>query len=265
VPDTGFSDLDEVLEELTAAMSEILGDDLVGLYLQGSFALGDADEYSDVDWIAVVAEELSQERVDRLQEMHARLYGLETTWAQHLEGSYFPKAILREVDPSRTELWFLDNGSSRLVRDNHCNTAVVRWTLREHAIVLAGPEPAELIDPVTADELRADVLMAMKEWDEWLRGLSGMSRRGQAVVVLSFCRILQTVETGTVTTKREAGEWALAALPAEWSELIQDALDDRPDPWTKVGQPAKPETLERTFAFVDYALSRPRPPRRSPA
>jgi hypothetical protein len=76
--------------------------------------------------------------------------------------------------------------------------------------------------------------------------------------------MLQTLETGTVTSKREAGEWALQALSREWSELIQKALADRPDPWTKVGQPASAEAVEQTLAFADYALSRPRPPRPSP-
>jgi hypothetical protein len=56
-----------------------------------------------------------------------------------------------------------------------------------------------------------------------------------------------------VTSKREAGEWALRALPAEWTSLVRRALDDRPDPWLKVHEPADPEAVERTLAFADYA------------
>ena len=243
-------------------MQSILGDDLVGLYLQGSFALGDADEHSDVDWIAVVEAELSDEQVAELQSMHQRLYGLDTTWAQHLEGSYFPKGRIRRVEPSPAELWFLDNGSSELELDTHCNTAVVRWTVRERGVTLAGPDPRELIDPVSEDDLRAYAAWALEEWVDWANSLPSMSRRAQNLLVVSFCRILQTLETGQLTSKREAGEWALKALPAEWSSLITDALEDRPDPWAKVRQPATPDAVQRTLAFADYALSRPRPPRR---
>jgi hypothetical protein len=39
-------------------------------------------------------------------------------------------------------------------------------------------------------------------------------------------------------------------------DFIQQALDDRPDPWQRVYKPAEPETVERTLAFVDYALAR---------
>ena len=261
MPGTGFPDLDELLEDFTACMRETLGDYLVGLYLQGSFALGDADEHSDVDWIAVIEDELTPEQVGALQDLHARLFARATTWAQHLEGSYFPKQRLRRVEPSPAELWFLDNGSSQLELDTHCNTAVVRWTVRERGITLSGPDPKELIDPVSATDLRAYAAWALPEWTDWAKSLPRMSRRAQNLLIVSYCRILQTIETGEVRSKREAGEWALETLPSEWSGLIREALDDRPDPWTKVGQPATPEAVQRTLAFADYALSRRRPPR----
>ena len=38
--------------------------------------------------------------------------------------------------------------------DSHDDTVVVRWLLREHGVVVAGPDPHELVDPITADELR---------------------------------------------------------------------------------------------------------------
>jgi hypothetical protein len=264
MPRTGFPDLDELLDDLTVSMQSILGNELVALYLQGSFAIGDADEHSDVDWIAVTKDELGEHQVAKLQAMHGRLYSLETPWARHLEGSYFPRERLRRVESAPTELWFLDNGSSQLALDTHCNTAVVRWTVRERGIPLAGPGPRELVDPVDPDDLRADVVVALQEWTDWAHSLPSMSRRAQNLLVVSYCRMLQTLETGTVTSKREAGEWALQALSREWSELIQKALADRPDPWTKVGQPASAEAVEQTLAFADYALSRPRPPRPSP-
>src|SRR5438552_2624591 len=129
MPGTGFPDLDELLEDFTACVQEILEDDLVGHYLQGSFAIGDADEHSDVDWIAVTEDNLTPDQVAALQKLHGRLFRRETSWAQHLEGSYFPRERVRRPEPSPTELWFLDNGSSQLALDTHCNTAVVRWTV----------------------------------------------------------------------------------------------------------------------------------------
>jgi hypothetical protein len=260
MPDPGFPELDALLEEFTAALGETLDDDLVGLYLQGSFALGDGDAYSDVDWIAVTRDELTDAQVAALQELHARFYARDTEWARHLEGSYFPEERFRRVEPSPAELWFLDNGSSHLALDTHCNTRVVRWIVREHGIALAGPDPKELIDPVSPDALRDEMPEAMQAWADWGHSIP-MSRRAVTLLVVSFCRMLQTLETGTVTSKTEAGEWGMRTLGPEWADLIKAAMDDRPDPWRKVHEPASPEMAQRTMAFIDYALSRPRPPR----
>jgi hypothetical protein len=71
--------------------------------------------------------------------------------------------------------------------------------------------------------------------------------------VLTHARILHTVAIGEVSSKRVAGEWALQALDREWEPLIRWALEDRPDPWTKVREPADPALLRRTLQLNDYA------------
>lgn len=253
---TAYADLNDVLGELVDSVHAILAGDFVGAYLLGSFALGGADHHSDVDFVIVTHRDVNEEQLAQLQAMHARLYDLEVPWAQHLEGSYAPEEVLRRVDPSRSPFPFLDNGARELVWDNHCNTAVVRWSLRERGVVLAGPDPPTLIDPVSAAELRDEMRWMLREYAEWTReptDAGPMSRWKQPYLVLTVSRILHTSATGTVVSKNEAGTWALRTLDPEWTILIQRALDDRPDPWQRVHQPAKPELIEQTLAFVDYA------------
>ena len=252
---TSFDDLNELLQEFVASVRATLAGNFCGAYLVGSFALGEADEHSDVDFVVATHRELSDAEVDALQAMHRRLFALETPWAQHLEGSYIPKNALRRVDPARAEFWFLDNGSSALVRDSHCNTAVVRWSLRQHGIVLAGPEPKTLVDPVTPEQLRAEALWMLDEYARWVRREPEMSRWKQPYLVVTFCRILHTLESGRVSTKREASEWALEALDPDWAPLIRRSLDDRPDPWGRVHQQADPALVDRTLAFVDWCVA----------
>lgn len=255
---TRYADLDDVLRELVDGAREALGATFSGAYLLGSFALADADEHSDVDFLVVLDEEVSPRQLTELQDLHGRLYALETPWAQHLEGSYAPKTQLRRVDPCRSPWLYLDNGASTLIWDGHCNTAVVRWTLREHGVGLAGPDPKSIVEPVSAEELRAEARLSMSEYVAWApepTKAGPMSRWKQPYLVLTFCRILHTLHTGTVGSKREAGTWAIGALAAEWSSLVQQALDDRPDPWLRVHQPADPEAIERTLAFAEYACA----------
>jgi hypothetical protein len=232
---------------------DVLGENLVGAYLQGSFAVGDADEHSDVDFLVVLERELREEEQRALQALQKRLFALPNRWAQHLEGSYVPRDQLRRLDPERRGWFYFDNGATEPAWDNHDNTAVVRWSLRERGIVLAGPDPRTLVDRVTAAELRADALRTLEEWEEWLPTLKRWSARLQPLAVLSYCRILHTLEKGTIGSKGEAGEWALEALAPEWRGLVRRALDDRPDPWAKVRRNANPAAVAETCAFADYA------------
>jgi hypothetical protein len=71
--------------------------------------------------------------------------------------------------------------------------------------------------------------------------------------VLSHARILHRLAIGEAISKRAAGEWALQTLDPEWAALIRWALDDRPDPWTKVHEPSDPALLRRTRQFINYA------------
>lgn len=249
---TAFPELNAVLEELVAGARGVLGENLVGLYLQGSFAVGDADEHSDVDFIVVIERELTAEEQRGLQTLQERLFELASHWAQHLEGSYVPRDRLRRLDPEHEPWFYFDNGATEPAWDNHDNNAVVRWSLRERGIVLVGPDPKQLVDPVSADDLRAGALWALAEWEEWLPTLSSWSARFQPDAVVSYCRLLHTLETGWVGSKPEAAAWALGALDTEWHGLIREARAERPDPWVKVRLPADPDAVERTRAFAAY-------------
>lgn len=254
---TSYPELNDVLRELVESARSILSENFCGAYLQGSFAFGEADIHSDVDFVVVTHEEVGDEQLEALQHMHRRIHALDVEWAQHLEGSYIPEGPLRRVDASRSQFLFLDNGASELVRDDHCNTAVVRWLLREHGVVLAGPDPKHLIDRVSPAVLRSEAVALMPEYAAWALASAkagAMSRWQQPYLVLTLCRMLHTVHQGTVASKRESGEWALGALDREWADLIQCALADRPDPWRRVNQPADLEDVERTLSFITYAI-----------
>lgn len=249
-------ELDTVLAALVQGVQAALGDTLVGVYLQGSFATGDWDAYSDVDWIVAISRELSNDQVTALQSLHRCLYGLESPWAQHLEGSYFPTALLRHHDPTHTPLWYLDNGAQELILSDHCNTLVVRWQVREQGIALTGPPPTELIDPVPADALRSEIRETMRDWSAMFLDTPQEidNRWYQPFVVLSYCRMLHTLAIGSVESKRAGAQWASGALHQRWNGLIRRAWAERPDPEKKTRQPADPDDLQTTLAFVRYAI-----------
>jgi predicted nucleotidyltransferase len=256
---TPYPALNAVLKQFVAQVETTLGENLVAAYLLGSFATGDFDEYSDVDFLVVTEHEVSGAEVTALQEMHARVHEIESEWARHLEGSYFPRAILN--DPAAVgvkKLWYLDNGSKTLVLSLHDNRWVDRWVASHCGITLYGPLPSMLFAPVPSDALKREVAQTMREWGNKLLNnpVQINSCWYQSFVVVQYCRMLHTVASGEVSSKKAEVVWALAHLDPAWSNLIRRAWEDRPDPSAKGRMPANPELLNATPKFVRFAIDK---------
>jgi len=248
---TPYADLNAVLAELVERTQALLADNFVGAYLQGSFALGDFDAHSDVDFMVVTHEDILPDQVPALQAIHDALHALPSPWASRLEGSYAPKPILRRWsttprDPPgqpRPDDWadpgtsgmaprvypflFLGNGERVLVRSEHDNTQVVRWILREKGLALAGPPARGLVDPVASEAIREEVrtlLDRVAAMDEasltepmWI----------QAFMALMAGRMLYALATGRVGSKKTAVVFARQRLEARFADLVERAWRER--------------------------------------
>jgi hypothetical protein len=245
-----------VLEELVTRLGTVLGGELVGVYLQGSLAVGGFDEHSDVDFVAAVVREPGPGQVEALQTMHGQVHRLRSEWARHLEGSYFPLDILRQPLMRGRSLWYLDNGAGRLVLSDHCNTLLVRRVVRESGVALCGPAPGTLVDPVSDRMLREEILETITGWGRVILGDPAPYRNRfyQGFIVLSFCRMLHDLHEGRPGSKRAGAEWAKSVLDPTWTDLIDSAWATRPDPARSVRTPADPEAFERTLGLVGLVM-----------
>lgn len=254
---TPFPELNDVLVQLTTGLQRVMGQELVALYLTGSFALDDADEGSDVDFLAVTRAPLTQAQREAVQSLHHELFGLPSPWAQHLEGSYFPAALLRGPDALDTPIPYLDNGSRTLEDSDHDNSLVMRWVTREHGLVLYGPPASELIGPVMPDALRTEIRDTLHRWGAALLadpdGLNNGWR--QPYVALSMARMLHSLDTGAVHSKKAGVFWAGSHLESRWKPLLERAWAKHSSQFLRSSESADPEDLRLTQEFVRFALS----------
>jgi predicted nucleotidyltransferase len=253
---TPHADVNDVLARLLARQRALLGQQLVGLYLYGSLATGDFDRASsDIDFVAATTVTLDETAVAALRTLHAEIATSGGEWGRRLEGAYLPLAALRRDDPARCQYPFLSETAPFGLTELGVDWVINRFILRERGVVIYGPAPATLIDPVAPAELTAAVRVLLH--DEWRCFGDGSDaqhaqRYWQAFAVLTMCRALYALEHAEIISKPAAAYWAERQLPLEWTPLIRRALawrhDKRPDR----------AALAETLRFIWFVLGRAR-------
>jgi predicted nucleotidyltransferase len=247
-------EIHDLLQELLAGVQGVLDSHFTGLYLEGSLASGDFDQDSDIDFIVATDEEVSGDQFTALQAMHDRIAKRNTIWAIQLEGSYISLPALRRYDPANATHPNIERGEGeRLKMVHHDHAGVIhRSILREHGITLAGPAPQTLVDPVSPDDLRIAVQAILPQVGaRLLADPTMLQHRGyQSYIVLSLCRMLYTLQHGTVVSKTMAAGWAQQALEPRWVPLIDRAWTGRHNPDWKASE----EDVNGTLEFLRFTL-----------
>ncbi len=226
-PYTPYEDVNAILQMLFINARDILKAHFVGMYLYGSLSSGDFDpKTSDIDFLVVTEGILPDETIAELESMHNRLWASGLKWASKLEGSYVPRDLIRAHDPNgpacptiNEAKFFLDQRGSDWIIQRH--------VIRECGVVIEGPDPKSLIDPVSSGDIRQSVLGVLHEWwfpmlddPSWLRDHEAGDR---AFGVITMCRVLHALEHGSIVSKPKAMAWARANLDGPWPELIERA------------------------------------------
>ena len=248
---TPYPDVNAIVRLLLSSVQSTLGDHFVGLYLHGSLAWGDFDpERSDIDFVVATADDLPGELLPALERMHADIRASGRQWAAKLEGPYIPRHALRRYDAAHARHPWLGMDGHFAVEQLGSDWVIQRHILREKGVVVAGPAPQLLVDPIGPDDLRRAVLGTLREW--WSPPLPSPARfhssEYQAYAVLTMCRALYTLHHGAVVSKSIAARWAQEALGGPWAAVIARALAWRHD--------AQPDHLNETLDFVRYTLER---------
>ena len=253
---TPFPEVNTVLQDLLIGIQHVLGNQLVGMYLEGSLASGDFDEDSDIDFVAVTNDNVSENDFLELKKLHERINLLDTKWSTNLEGSYISQYAIRCFDPKHANFPNIERGFGEPLKLVHHDEAwlIHRYILRKYGITILGPAPQTLIDPVSSDALRQVMVPLLQGWaTQILNNPNEIARQGyQSYTVLSICRILYTLQFGDIVSKPQAARWVKETLDEKWSTLIDKTWIGRHNPSLF----ASAEDIKQTLDLIKYALER---------
>ncbi len=264
IPAQPYPELRMVLRKFVDGVSALLTENIVGIYLVGSLATGDFDLDSDIDFLVVMGDDPDAVQLDALQTAQKEIYTLDCYPAKHLEGSFICLHDLNDAAcVGKKPLPYFDNGSTRLEFATHDNNWHVRWVLRERGITLLGQCPQQIVNPIPPDALKQEIktLMVQRLMDFSEAQSAPLcfenSRFGWSFFILTYCRMLHTLASDGVYSKKAGAAWAKQVVAPEWVDLIAQAWEERQGVrfGEKIGQQADAALLVKTHAFMQYAVA----------
>ncbi|AHE67535.1 aminoglycoside adenylyltransferase family protein [Legionella oakridgensis] len=219
-------DVKQQLNECLVVLTKIIGTDLLGVYLYGSFLVGGLQKYSDIDLFVVANRATTaEERVEL------------TTYLLQISGIYM-KSTKRPIEMTLVEKtainpwhypplfdfqygeWLrqsFDMGnfepqSNREMPD--LALIVTQVLLRSHTLLGASPE--QLLIPVPYNDF---IKAMLHELDRLLADLAYDTRN----VLLTYARIWSTLETNEIRSKPAAADWVIHRMPKVYQPVMSRA------------------------------------------
>lgn len=243
--------------EFAKRSGEILGENLAGVYLHGSMAMGCFNpRKSDLDLLTVVRETpddaCKRMYMEMVTELSARMPdnglhgGIEMSVVRKDACNPFVYPTPFELHFSVGHLpWYRRDPEDyiRKMKGTDKDLAAHFTVIRSRGICLAGLPVRDVFGEVPAvdylDSIREDIADAREE-------IAG----NPLYLTLNLARVLAYCTEGKVLSKQEGGEWALGNVPEQFHPLIRTALADYR------GDTEETYDSEAAEAYAGYMLDR---------
>lgn len=226
---------EEVSLQYLELFHKILPGTLKGLYIYGSAVLNDFHvSKSDVDFISLVDKKPEGETIEKLQLIHSMVQFKYKN--PNMNGIYVTS---EQLGKSRKEIKPVTYYYEGTIYDNgYFEINYITWYFLKYNSYTVWGKPAEELE---FDVTRQELLNEMKEnmqtyWKKWIDKTSNqLTFRYYAALlaqriewgVLGITRQYYTFHKNNITSKTDAGLWALDIVPEKFHKILKEAVNIR--------------------------------------
>jgi streptomycin 3"-adenylyltransferase len=220
----------QILDEIVNSYQAVLHENLLGIYLHGSLAMGCFNPYSsDIDFIVIVKHNPDFGNMRKLIDVLLKL-------SVNGPKKGFEMSVLLEDDaknfkyPTNFVLHYSETHKDRYIKqsDYICggfgdpDLAAHIMVLRERGICLIGKPIAEVFQVIPKKYYIESIMNDISSSKEGILN-------NPIYYILNLCRVFCFLKDGKICSKKEGGEWALINLPVQYTDIVQSALKEYSD------------------------------------
>ncbi|MBO0993435.1 aminoglycoside nucleotidyltransferase ANT(9) [Bacillus sp. SD088] len=206
-------------------IEELLGSEVVAVYLFGSAVMGGLRVNSDVDILVIVNHRLPtitrKKLTDRLMLISGRIGNTDSVRPLELTVINQGDVVPWQYPPKNEFIygeWLRDDFEQGQIQEPAYDPdlTIVLAQVRENSVSLFGPDASDILAPVPMTDIRRAIKESLPEL---IGGIKGDERN----VILTLARMWLTMDVGEISPKDVAAEWAIPQLPKEHATLLDVA------------------------------------------
>lgn len=240
----------DLLRAVAEGIARLLEDNLIGIYLHGSLAMGCFnEETSDLDLLILadgtvpvpVLREVGQLMLDASERAPEKGFEMSVVDARTMKPFAHPAPFLLHY--SNTFRDDFRSGAVDFAKPRTDPDLAAHFTVtRSRGVRLIGEAIEDAIPPIP-EEAFLDSIVQDARWclSNIIRGPQGGCGRVPTYAVLNLCRVAGYLHDRRIRSKSEGGEWALNRFGDEGRQVIAQALNEYR--WSGSSDPVPREAL----------------------
>ena len=222
----------EQINDCVELLTKVLENDLLGVYLYGSYLLGGLQKFSDIDLFAVSKRETTRKEKELLEKALLKISGIYSvshdlkpieliivTKSEVIPWKYPPEYDYPKFDFLYGD-WLRKEFENGILEPWHTKempnlALIITQILLQHK-TLFGLNPEELLEEVPYSDF---VHGTTAELSFLIRDIDWDTRN----ILLTLTRMWSTLETDTIRSKENAVSWAIEKIPEEFRPVLENA------------------------------------------
>jgi len=218
----------ELLDKIVEYSRQIFKNNLIGIYLHGSMAMGCFNTMkSDLDILVIVENKITdlQKRMymDAIVDLNdnAPTKGIEMSLVQSAYCKNFAYPTPFDLHFSTMHLdWYKNNPKEYIEKMNGTDHDLAAHFVitKNRGIVLYGKAISDVFGEIPSeayfDSIKRDIIECQDEVID-----------NPIYIILNLCRVLAYVQDKLVLSKKEGGEWGIENIDDKYQGLIKEALE----------------------------------------
>ncbi len=217
----------DLLNKLIENSCCIFEDNLVGIYLHGSMAMGCFNPMkSDLDILVVVENSITDSQKKKFMDViivlndNGPVKGIEVSIVRSKYCKKFVYPTPFDLHFSNMHLsWYKSNPIEYVKKMNGVDHDLAAHfvIIKKRGIALYGKEISDVFGDIPSeaylDSIKNDIINSEDEVID-----------NPTYIILNLCRILAYIQDGLVLSKKEGGEWGIKNIHSKYGGLIKEAI-----------------------------------------